>query len=135
MWQSVRVLGEHTHFASLLRGTLKLGIGHYHKMSVLLWRGFGIDGIMAGYFGNLEDKSGKGGQMAMHVGSPEYYFHTISSPLATQIPSIGTKPLHAFTLEKAQLQKEVSMWECSWRRLFPVPRSIWPVTMESQFPQ
>ncbi|KAI6103080.1 hypothetical protein EV401DRAFT_1893761 [Pisolithus croceorrhizus] len=51
------VLGEHTHFASLLRGTLKLGIGHYHKMSVLLWRGFGIDGIMAGYFGNLEDKS------------------------------------------------------------------------------
>ncbi|KAI6129767.1 hypothetical protein EDD16DRAFT_1543945 [Pisolithus croceorrhizus] len=121
-------------------------------MSVLLWRGFGIDGIMAEYFGNLEDKSGKGCQMSMvrytlshhpawplafsqHVGSPEQHFHTISSPPATQVPPVGTRPLHAFTLEKAQFQKEVSMRKSSWRRLFPVPRSVWPVTTESRFPR
>lgn len=61
-------------------------LGQYREMGVLLWRGFGIDAIMAQCFGNLEDKSGKGRQMPMHFGSPELHFHTISSPLATQIP-------------------------------------------------
>ncbi|KAI6042722.1 thiamine diphosphate-binding protein [Pisolithus marmoratus] len=61
-------------------------LGQYREMGVLLWRGFGIDGIMAQCFGNLEDRSGKGRQMPMHFGSPEHHFHTISSPLATQIP-------------------------------------------------
>lgn len=74
-------------------------------MGVLLWRGFGIDAVMAQCFGNHEDKSGKGRQMPMvtswppssahphalnhvsqHFGSPKLHFHTISSPLATQIP-------------------------------------------------
>jgi 2-oxoisovalerate dehydrogenase E1 component alpha subunit len=75
-------------------------------MGVLLWRGFGIDQIMAQCFGNEDDKSGKGRQMPVvrlfmftqflllritsptcqHFGSPTHHFHTISSPLATQIP-------------------------------------------------
>ncbi|KAG9315736.1 thiamine diphosphate-binding protein [Chiua virens] len=58
----------------------------YREMGVLLWRGFGINAAMAQCFGNHEDKSGKGRQMPMHFGSPQHHFHTISSPLATQIP-------------------------------------------------
>ena len=53
---------------------------------MLLWRGFGIDNVMAQCFGNEEDKSGKGRQMPVHFGSSEHHFLTISSPLATQIP-------------------------------------------------
>jgi len=55
-------------------------------MGVLLWRGFSLDKVMAQCFGNEEDTSGKGRQMPVHFGSPEHHFHTISSPLATQIP-------------------------------------------------
>jgi 2-oxoisovalerate dehydrogenase E1 component alpha subunit len=61
-------------------------LGQYREMGVLLWRGFGINAAMAQCFGNYEDKSGKGRQMPMHFGSVEHHFHTISSPLGTQIP-------------------------------------------------
>ncbi|KAH7914284.1 thiamine diphosphate-binding protein [Hygrophoropsis aurantiaca] len=61
-------------------------LGQYREMGVLLWRGFGINAIMAQCFGNQEDASGKGRQMPMHFGSPQHHFHTISSTLATQIP-------------------------------------------------
>ncbi|KAJ7095703.1 branched-chain alpha-keto acid dehydrogenase E1-alpha subunit [Mycena belliarum] len=61
-------------------------LGQYREMGVLLWRGFGVDAIMAQCFGNHEDTSGKGRQMPVHFGSPAHHFHTISSPLATQIP-------------------------------------------------
>ncbi|KIJ62617.1 hypothetical protein HYDPIDRAFT_30214 [Hydnomerulius pinastri MD-312] len=61
-------------------------LGQYREMGVLLWRGFGIDAAMAQCFGTQEDKGGKGRQMPMHFGSKEHHFHTISSPLATQIP-------------------------------------------------
>lgn len=61
-------------------------LGQYREMGVLLWRGFTVDNIMAQCFGNAEDTSGKGKQMPVHFGSPEHHFHTISSPLATQIP-------------------------------------------------
>ncbi|KAJ6508490.1 branched-chain alpha-keto acid dehydrogenase E1-alpha subunit [Mycena sanguinolenta] len=61
-------------------------LGQYREMGVLLWRGFGIDSVMAQCFGNQDDTSGKGRQMPVHFGSPEHHFHTISSPLATQIP-------------------------------------------------
>lgn len=81
----------------------KIRTGQYREMGVLLWRGFGIDAIMAQCFGNCDDRSGKGRQMPMvsrscsrpasapayylqHFGSPELHFHTISSPLGTQIP-------------------------------------------------
>ncbi|KAJ7451542.1 branched-chain alpha-keto acid dehydrogenase E1-alpha subunit [Mycena latifolia] len=60
--------------------------GQYREMGVLLWRGFGVDSVMAQCFGNHEDTSGKGRQMPVHFGSPAHHFHTISSPLATQIP-------------------------------------------------
>jgi len=61
-------------------------LGQYREMGVLLWRGFTIDDVMAQCFGNEQDTSGKGRQMPVHFGSPEHHFHTISSPLATQIP-------------------------------------------------
>ncbi|KAG6841692.1 hypothetical protein C0991_007962 [Blastosporella zonata] len=61
-------------------------LGQYREMGVLLWRGFGVDNVMAQCFGNEEDTSGKGRQMPVHFGSPKHHFHTISSPLATQIP-------------------------------------------------
>ncbi|KAF8798931.1 branched-chain alpha-keto acid dehydrogenase E1-alpha subunit [Phlegmacium glaucopus] len=60
--------------------------GQYRELGVLLWRGFSLDKVMAQCFGNEEDTSGKGRQMPVHFGSPEHHFHTISSPLATQIP-------------------------------------------------
>ncbi|TFK24991.1 branched-chain alpha-keto acid dehydrogenase E1-alpha subunit [Coprinopsis marcescibilis] len=61
-------------------------LGQYREMGVLLWRGFGLDKIMGQCFGNKEDTSGKGRQMPVHFGSPSHHFHTISSPLGTQIP-------------------------------------------------
>ncbi|KAF5389286.1 hypothetical protein D9757_003404 [Collybiopsis confluens] len=61
-------------------------LGQYREMGVLIWRGFSLDNVMAQCFGNRQDTSGKGRQMPVHVGSPKYHFHTISSPLATQIP-------------------------------------------------
>ncbi|KAG2129612.1 thiamine diphosphate-binding protein [Suillus clintonianus] len=60
-------------------------LSQYRETGVLLWRGFHLDGIMAQVYGNHED-SGKGRQIAVHYGSKEHHFHTISSPLATQIP-------------------------------------------------
>ncbi|KAJ2916143.1 hypothetical protein MD484_g4274, partial [Candolleomyces efflorescens] len=61
-------------------------LGQYREMGVLLWRGFSLDNVMAQCFGNEEDFSGKGRQMPVHFGSPKHHFHTISSPLGTQIP-------------------------------------------------
>ncbi|EKM79223.1 hypothetical protein AGABI1DRAFT_40547 [Agaricus bisporus var. burnettii JB137-S8] len=61
-------------------------LGQYREMGALLWRGFTIDEAMAQCFGNEDDTSGKGRQMPVHFGSPKYHFHTISSPLSTQIP-------------------------------------------------
>lgn len=55
-------------------------------MGVLLWRGFSLDAVMAQCLGNHNDHATKGRQMPVHFGSPELHFHTISSPLATQIP-------------------------------------------------
>lgn len=61
-------------------------LGQYREVGVLLWRGFGLDNVMSQCFGNQNDTSGKGRQMPVHFGSPAHHFHTISSPLATQIP-------------------------------------------------
>ncbi|KAJ3867491.1 branched-chain alpha-keto acid dehydrogenase E1-alpha subunit [Lentinula novae-zelandiae] len=61
-------------------------LGQYREMGILLWRGFGLDNVMAQCLGNHEDTSSKGRQMPVHFGSPQHHFHTISSPLATQIP-------------------------------------------------
>lgn len=37
--------------------------GQYREMGVLLWRGFGLDNVMAQCFGTQDDTSGKGRQM------------------------------------------------------------------------
>jgi 2-oxoisovalerate dehydrogenase E1 component alpha subunit len=72
-------------------------------MGVLLWRGFGLPAVMSQCFGNKNDKATKGRQMPMvgphhahvatvltvdvqHFGAKHLHFHTISSPLGTQIP-------------------------------------------------
>ncbi|PVF98308.1 putative 2-oxoisovalerate dehydrogenase alpha subunit mitochondrial precursor [Serendipita vermifera] len=61
-------------------------MGQYREMGVLLWRGFSLPSVMGQCLGNEEDTGTKGRQMPVHFGSPEHHFHTISSPLATQIP-------------------------------------------------
>ncbi|KAF8500938.1 branched-chain alpha-keto acid dehydrogenase E1-alpha subunit [Russula emetica] len=72
--------------AALLPDDEYVVLCQYRELGVLLWRGWGIDAAMAQCFGNEQDMSSKGRQMPVHWGSPEHHFHTISSPLATQIP-------------------------------------------------
>lgn len=57
----------------------------YRESGVLLWREFSIDHYMSQVFGAEDDLCG-GRQMPIHFGSTQHHFHTISSPLATQIP-------------------------------------------------
>lgn len=61
-------------------------LGQYREVGVLLWRGLSPEDFMNQCFGNENDVATKGRQMPVHIGSPKYHFHTISSPLATQIP-------------------------------------------------
>ncbi|KAF8339608.1 thiamine diphosphate-binding protein [Cantharellus anzutake] len=60
-------------------------LGQYREMGIALWRGCPPEEFMAQCFSNEHDH-GKGRQMPVHYGSRAYKFHTISSPLATQIP-------------------------------------------------
>ncbi|KAL9933127.1 hypothetical protein V8E36_007845 [Tilletia maclaganii] len=53
----------------------------YRESGVLIWRGCSLDQMMA----QVNDVCGAR-QMPVHFGSPAHKFHTISSPLATQIP-------------------------------------------------
>eukprot|EP00759_Apiculatamorpha_spiralis_P042885 PhF_6_TR40657/c0_g1_i2/m.61064/K00166/BCKDHA, bkdA1; 2-oxoisovalerate dehydrogenase E1 component alpha subunit len=57
----------------------------YREASVLLYRGFTLGEMIAQCKGTVEDL-GRGRQMPMHYGSKKFNYHTISSPLATQIP-------------------------------------------------
>lgn len=41
---------------------------------------------MAQVFSSVDDEATKGRQMPIHYGSSKHHFHTISSPLGTQIP-------------------------------------------------
>ncbi|KAG8757289.1 hypothetical protein FRC14_002172 [Serendipita sp. 396] len=61
-------------------------LGQYRELGVLLWRSFSLREVMSQCVGNEEDLSTKGRQMPVHYGSKKHHFHTISSPLATQIP-------------------------------------------------
>ncbi|GAA5897786.1 hypothetical protein JCM5296_006074 [Sporobolomyces johnsonii] len=58
----------------------------YREVGVLLWRDFPLSSLMAQVFSSASDKATLGRQMPVHYGSPEHHFHTISSPLGTQIP-------------------------------------------------
>ncbi|WVW87029.1 hypothetical protein I302_109085 [Kwoniella bestiolae CBS 10118] len=60
--------------------------GQYRESAALLHRGFTLDSLMSQCFGNVEDKGTKGRMMPVHYSAPELGFHTITSPLATQMP-------------------------------------------------
>lgn len=57
----------------------------YREAGVLQYRGFTLDDFMAQLFANKHDM-GRGRNMPVHYGSRKLNMHTISSPLATQIP-------------------------------------------------
>ncbi|RKP11646.1 thiamine diphosphate-binding protein [Piptocephalis cylindrospora] len=59
--------------------------GQYREAGVLLYRGFTLREFMDQCYGSVGD-SGKGRQMPVHFGSARLNFHTISSPLTTQLP-------------------------------------------------
>lgn len=70
----------------------------YREQGVLLHRGFSFRDFADQCFGS-ELEPGKGRQMPIHYGSRELSFHTISSPLATQLPqAVGT----AYALSREQ---------------------------------
>lgn len=57
----------------------------YRETGIFQYRGFTMDDFMAQLFATKNDP-GKGRNMPVHYGSAKYKVHTISSPLATQIP-------------------------------------------------
>ncbi|KAI8467290.1 MAG: thiamine diphosphate-binding protein [Monoraphidium minutum] len=73
----------------------------YREQGVLLWRGFSFDDFANQCYGN-EREPGKGRQMPIHYGSKALAYHTISSPLATQLPhAVGAA--YALKLQGAPL--------------------------------
>ena len=57
----------------------------YRETGIFQHRGFTMDDFMAQLFATKNDP-GKGRNMPVHYGSTKFKVHTISSPLATQIP-------------------------------------------------
>ena len=57
----------------------------YREQGVLMWRGFSMLDMADQCYGNAREQ-GKGRQMPIHYGAKALNFHTISSPLATQLP-------------------------------------------------
>lgn len=57
----------------------------YRETGIFQYRGFTPDDFMAQLFATKDDQ-GKGRNMPVHYGSTKHHIHTISSPLATQIP-------------------------------------------------
>ena len=77
---------EATHIGSASALTLDDVIfAQYRETGVLMWRGFTMNQFADQCFSNSGDL-GKGRQMPVHYGSRELNFHTISSPLTTQLP-------------------------------------------------
>lgn len=60
-------------------------LGQYREHGALAFRGFGLENFMNQIFGNEKDL-GKGRQMPVHYGSRALNYHTIASPVGTQIP-------------------------------------------------
>ncbi|KAJ8297248.1 2-oxoisovalerate dehydrogenase subunit alpha, mitochondrial [Rhodotorula toruloides] len=58
----------------------------YREVGVLIWRDYPLSSLMAQVFSTASDIATKGRQMPVHYGSREHHFHTISSPLGTQLP-------------------------------------------------
>jgi len=59
--------------------------GQYRETGVLMYLGYTIEEFMNQCYSNEKDY-GKGRQMPIHYGSLKLNFHTLSSPLGTQIP-------------------------------------------------
>ncbi|KNH07291.1 2-oxoisovalerate dehydrogenase alpha subunit [Perkinsela sp. CCAP 1560/4] len=58
--------------------------GQYRESAALLYRGYSMDKMIAQCVGSIED-SALGRQMPIHYGSKLHNFHTISSPVGTQL--------------------------------------------------
>ncbi|PLW39606.1 hypothetical protein PCASD_08767 [Puccinia coronata f. sp. avenae] len=89
---SAAALGEHDEVYA-----------QYREQGILLWRGCGLDYLMAQCFGSVEDGSSKGRQMPVHYASTKHHFHSISSPLATQIPQAAGA---AYALKRMRQKRE-----------------------------
>lgn len=77
---------EATHVGSAAAMTLDdIVYAQYREAGVLMHRGYTMKEFMDQCFGNNEGH-GKGRQMPVHYGSKKLNFHTISSPLGTQLP-------------------------------------------------
>lgn len=57
----------------------------YREQGLLMWRGFTLEQFTNQCFSNDRDL-GKGRQMPVHYGSRALNYHTVSSPLGTQLP-------------------------------------------------
>lgn len=57
----------------------------YREQGVFMWRGFTLQDMADQCFGNKREQ-GKGRQMPVHYGAKALNCHTVSSPLATQLP-------------------------------------------------
>ncbi|KAL9578094.1 MAG: hypothetical protein Q9212_005940, partial [Teloschistes hypoglaucus] len=72
----------------------------YRETGVFQQRGFTLEDFMSQLFANRKD-NGKGRNMPVHYGSSKLNIHTISSPLATQIPQAAGA---AYALKLQSLQ-------------------------------
>ena len=77
----------------------------YREAGVFLYRGFTLDDFMNQLFANRLD-AGKGRNMPVHYGSRKLNIHTISSPLATQLPH-AAGAAYALKLQHLQNPSEV----------------------------
>jgi len=60
-------------------------LAQYREQGLLMWRGFTLEQFTNQCFSNNLDL-GKGRQMPVHYGSKALNYHTVSSPLGTQLP-------------------------------------------------
>ena len=58
--------------------------GQYRESAAFLYRGYTMEQMVAQCVGSIDDPA-KGRQMPIHYGSKELNFHTISSPVGTQL--------------------------------------------------
>ncbi|CAJ0548899.1 Ff.00g025120.m01.CDS01 [Fusarium sp. VM40] len=72
----------------------------YREQGVFKERGFTATDFMSQLFGNVRDPS-RGRSMPVHYGSKELHIHSISSPLATQLPQ-ASGAAYALKMQKLQ---------------------------------
>ncbi|KAI9666072.1 MAG: hypothetical protein M1821_004007 [Bathelium mastoideum] len=80
----------------------------YRETGLFQYRGFTLDNFMSQLFANRHD-TGRGRNMPVHYGSKKLNIHTISSPLATQIPQAAGA---AYALKMQHLQNPQSPPRC-----------------------